>query len=378
MRRLLGYTLATTALVVLGAYALWTDLPTSAHYLSDLRAEVVLDQGQPGDQGNLLGIEPQLFSGDYHTVELLRLKLAAYLHKARDAGLLNGKTVAVLPEHIGTWLVISGEKAEVYQAQTVDNAMAWLAASNPLQLGRALLFAKGEDRLQDALLRMNGPRMARDYQAVFGGLAKDFGITLVAGSIVLPEPRVEAGQLVVGDGPLYNVSLVFGRDGAPLGQPQRKVYPIKDEQGFTAAAPVSDLRVVDTPAGKLGVLICADSWYPAGYAELARQGVQLLAVPAFLTGNGSWSKPWGGYNGAPTPADVALQPGAVSEGQAWQQLAMASRLGSSGAQVGMTVFMRGQLWDLGSDGQSLLANGQGVHLVNEGGGQGGRLLNIWL
>jgi predicted amidohydrolase len=378
MRRLFRYTLASTALIVLGAYALWTDLPTDAHYLSDLRSEVVLNQGLPGDNGNLLGIQPEMFSGDYHTVELLRLKLGAYLHKARDEGLLNGKTVAVLPEHIGTWLVISGEKAEVYQAETIDNAMAWLAASNPLKLSRALLAAKGEDRLQDALLRMKSAAMARDYQAVFGGLAKDFGITLVAGSIVLPDPRVEAGQLVVGDGPLYNVSLVFGSDGAPLGQPQRKVYPIRDEQTFTAAAPASDLRVVDTPAGRLGVLICADSWYPAGYAELSKQNVKLLAVPAFLTGNGNWSKPWGGYNGAPTPSDVALQPGAVTEGQAWQQLAMANRLGSSGAQAGMTVFMRGQLWNLGSDGQSLLANGQDVSLVNERGGHGGRLLNIWL
>lgn len=378
MRRLLSYTLACTLLIVLGAYALWTDLPTDAHYLSDLRSEVVLNQGQAADNGNLLGIQPEMFSGDYHSVELLRLKLAAYLHKARDEGLLNGKTVALLPEHIGTWLVISGEKAEVYQAQTLDNAMAWLAASNPLKLSRALLFAKGENRLQDALLRMKSADMARDYQHVFGGLAKDFGITLVAGSIVLPEPRVENGTLLVGDGPLYNVSVVFGRDGAPLGQPQRKVYPIADEQTFTAASPASALRVVDTPAGRLGVLICADSWYPAGYAELGKQGVQLLAVPAFLTGNGNWAKPWGGYNGAPTPDDVQLQPGSVSEGQAWQQLAMANRLGSSGAQAGITVFMRGQLWNLGSDGQSLLANGQEVSVVNEAGGHGGRLLNIWL
>jgi predicted amidohydrolase len=378
MRRLLGNTLAAIVVILLGAYALWTDIPTDAHYLSDLRSHVALNQGQPGNKGNLLGIQPEMFSGDYHSTDLLRLKLAAYLHKARDEGLLNGKTVAVLPEHIGTWLVISGEKAEVYQAQTIDSAMAWLAASNPLKLGRALLSAKGEDRLQDALLRMKGDAMARDYQAVFGGLAKDFGITLVAGSIVLPEPRVENGQLVVGDGPLYNVSLVFGSDGAPLGQPQRKVYPIRDEQVFIAAAPASALQVVDTPAGRLGVLICADSWYPAGYAELGKQGVQLLAVPAFLTGNGNWSKPWGGYNGAPTPDDVAVQPGAVTEGQAWQQLAMANRLRSSGAQAGLTVFMRGQLWNLGSDGQSLLATEQNVSLVNDAGGHGGRLLNIWL
>ncbi|MCY1522329.1 hypothetical protein D9M68_571780 [compost metagenome] len=169
---------------------------------------------------------------------------------------------------------------------------------------------------------------------------------------------------------------MFGADGAPLGQPQRKVYPIRDEQGFTAAAPAAALQVVDTPAGRLGVLICADSWYPAGYAELARHGAQLLAVPAFLTGNGHWSQPWGGYNGAPTPADVALHPGELSEGEAWQRLALAGRLPDSGARAGITVFMRGQLWDMGSDGQSLIATPQRHRLATDG--QGARLINLWL
>lgn len=344
MRKLFGYTLACFAFIVLGAYALWTDLPTDSHYLSDLRSEVALNQGLPGANGNLLGIQPEMFSGDYHSVELLRLKLAAYLHKARDEGLLNGKTVAVLPEHIGTWLLISGEKAEVYQAHSIDNAMTWLAASNPLKLSRALLFAKGENRLQDALLRMKSAEMARDYQHVFGGLAKDFGITLVAGSIVLPEPRVEAGQLVVGDGPLYNVSLVFGSDGTPLGQPQGKVYLTDVERGFSAAAAGSDLRVLDTPAGRLGVLMGADSEQPDGYAQLRTQDAQLLAVPAFMTGTDDSSPPWDAANSA---------------------------------HIAMRVFLRGQLWDLRTSGHSALINGPALGVVPEG-GHGGRLLNIWL
>lgn len=337
MRRLFSYSLACTFIVLLGAYALWTDLPTDTHYLSDLRSEVVLNKGQPGDNGNLLGIQPEMFSGDYHSVELLRLKLAAYLHKARDEGLLSGKTVAVLPEHIGTWLVISGEKAEVYQALTLDNAMAWLAASNPLKLGRAWLSATGENRLQDALLRMKAEDMARDYQAVFGGLAKDFGITVVAGSIVLPEPRVEGGTLRVGSGPLYNVSLVFGSDGAPLGQPQRKVYPTRDEEAFTAAAPAGDWRVIDTPAGRLGVLIGADSLHADSYAPLREQSAQRVVVPAFLTGTGDW----------PT------------------------------SEADMTVFFRGHLWDVTGAGHSQITADQTLSIINDG-GHGGRLLNIWL
>jgi len=345
MRRLFGNALASSTIVLLGAYALWTDLPSEAHYLSDLRSEVALNQGQPGINGNLLGIQPLLYSGDYHSADLLRLKLAAYLHKANEAGLLNGKTVAVLPEHIGTGLVISGEKVEVYQAHTVNSAMAWLAASNPLKLSRALLFAKGENRLHDALLRMKGEHMARDYQTVFGGLAKDFGITLVAGSIVLPEPSVEDGQLVVGSGPLYNVSLVFGSDGAPLGQPQRKAYPSADELGFVAAAP-RELQVIDTPAGRLAVVLGSDSKRADAFAELSKQGVQVLVVPAFQMA---------------TRSDSSTPP-----------------VDGSSARLGMTVFLHGQFWNLRSDGQSLLMQDQAVSTLDDSGGPGGRLLNIWL
>lgn len=376
MRKSLGLLSLCILSAAIASYVTWIQIRPNEHYLPDLRSQLVLNQGQPGDKGNLLGIQPELFAADYQSPEHLRLKFAAYLNKARTEGLLNSKTIVVLPEHTGTWLVASGETPEVYQAASVSDAMLWLAAGNPLQLADALLNTQGQDRLTDALFRMKAEQMAHDYQAIFGSLAKEYGVTLVAGSIVLPAPMVKNGVLQVNDGPLYNVSQVFASDGAALGQPQRKVVPIIDEQGFTAASPASALKVVDTPAGRLGVLICADSWFPENYAALAGQHVDFLAVPAFLTGNGNWSKPWGGYNGAATPTDVDIKPGELTEGQAWQRMAMAGRINQGGAQAGITVFMRGQLWDLGSDGQSLVAS-QGQHaLAAEG--HGARLINLWL
>ena len=376
MRKSLGLLSLCILSAAIASYVTWIQIRPNEHYLPDLRSQLVLNQGQPGDKGNLLGIQPELFAADYQSPEHLRLKFAAYLNKARTEGLLNSKTIVVLPEHTGTWLVASGETPEVYQAASVSDAMLWLAAGNPLQLAYALLNAQGQDRLADALFRMKAEQMAHDYQAIFGSLAKEYGVTLVAGSIVLPAPMVKNGVLQVSDGPLYNVSQVFASDGTALGQPQRKVVPIIDEQGFTAASPASALKVIDTPAGRLGVLICADSWFPENYAALAGQHVDLLAVPAFLTGNGNWSKPWGGYNGAATPTDVDIKPGELTEGQAWQRMAMAGRINQGGAQAGITVFMRGQLWDLGSDGQSLVAS-QGQHaLADEG--HGARLINLWL
>lgn len=362
--------------ILFAGYAGWAERRPVGHYLSDLRSEVSLNQGQPSERGNLLGVQPELFTQDYQSVERLHLKFRAYLAKARDEGLINPRTVVVFPEHIGTWLVAAGEKPEVYQTEHIAEAMEWMAASNPLKLARGWLGAKGEDRMADALFRMKAVDMAHDYQTLFGSLAKEFGVTIVAGSIVLPNPRIVEGQIRTGNGRLYNVSQVFGSDGLPLGKPQRKLFPIDDEKGFTGSGDADDLQVLQTPAGRLGVLACADSWYPTSYAALAANKPDIIAVPAFLTGNGSWSKPWKGYNGGATPSDVTLKPGALSEGEAWERLALAGRLGESGAHAGITVFFRGHLWDLGSDGRSLVINGNGHTLAPDG--PGARLINLWL
>ena len=116
MRKLLAFTVTMALVAAVAAYLVWTQERPVAHYLSDLRITLAVNEGQPADRGNLLGIQPELFPGDYQSLERLHLKLAAYLQTARDQGLLNEKTIVVLPEHIGTWLMLSGEKNELYQA----------------------------------------------------------------------------------------------------------------------------------------------------------------------------------------------------------------------------------------------------------------------
>ncbi|AUG41976.1 carbon-nitrogen hydrolase family protein [Pseudomonas chlororaphis] len=376
MRKLLYFTFTLALIAALTSYTLWTRERPIGHYLSDLRIQLAVDQGTPADHGNLLGIQPELFPTDYQSPERLHRKLAAYLQQARDRGLLNEKTVVVLPEHIGTWLMVSGEKNELYQAASLKEAMNWLAVSNPLPFLRALITAKGDNRLSDAHLRMKARSMAEQYQRLFGGLAKEFGITLVAGSIVLPEPVIEGSNLRIGSGALYNTTLVFGSDGLPIGQPQRQLYPTFDERGFIQASADQAVQVVDTPAGRLGVLIGSDSWYPDNYRKLNAQGAQLVAVPAFVMGRGAWDRPWRGYKNLSTPSEVSLKPEEVSEGEAWRRLTLTSRAPSSLASAGVSVFLRGQFWDQGSAGQSFI-NSNGEHFA-DGDARGARLLNIWL
>ncbi|MEX0161741.1 carbon-nitrogen hydrolase family protein [Pseudomonas brassicacearum] len=376
MRKFLYLLFSVALIAALITYALWTTDRPAGHYLSDLRISLAVDQGTPADRGNLLGIQPELFPTDYQSPERLHRKLAAYLQTARDQGFLNAKTVVVLPEHIGTWLMVGGEKDELYQATTLKEAMNWLAVSNPLAFIQALVSAQGDSRLNDAYLRMKAERMAHDYQALFGGLAKEFGITLVAGSIVLPEPSVSDGELKIGRGALYNSSLVFASDGRPIGQPQRQRHPVFEQRDVLGADRPAAVQVIDTPAGRLGVLIGSDSWYPLHYRQLNEQGAQLIAVPAFIIGRDTWDKPWSGYKGLSTPSEVSLKPGEVSEGQAWHRLTLTGQLPISQARGGVSVFLRGQFWDSGSAGQSFISH-NGQHFP-DGNARGARLLNLWL
>lgn len=105
MRKLIFLILIT----LFAAYAGWAERRPVGHYLSDLRSQVSVVQGQPGERGNLLAVQPELFTPDYQSAERLQLKFHAYLENARRQGLLNERTVVVFPEHVGTWLVASGE-----------------------------------------------------------------------------------------------------------------------------------------------------------------------------------------------------------------------------------------------------------------------------
>lgn len=380
MRTFFSIVFGLGLIVALVGYGIWTEQRPVGHYLSDLRIQLAVDEGQPSERGNMLGIQPELFPADYQSTARLHRKLAAYLQQARDKGLINSRTIVVLPEHVGTWLFASGEKNQVYEATTIDEAMTWVSASNPLQFIGAMLQAKGDNRLDDAHLRMKAPSMAAQYQALFGGLAKEFGVTLVAGSIVLPEPSINDGTLKTGSGPLYNSSVAFASDGLPIGQPQRQLFPNSYQRNYIHAAGDTALNVLDTPAGRLGILIGSDSWYPANYASLNAKGAELIAVPAFVIGADNWARPWRGYRTPHLAADTGA-PADASEGEAWQRLTLTSHAPISTARAGVSVFMRGQLWDQGSSGHSF-ASRDGQHIVeplaDDKAHHGARLINIWL
>lgn len=194
---------------------------------------------------------------------------------------------------------------------------------------------------------------------------------------MLPAPEVRDGTVTAGEGPLYGVSAVFDPKGRAYPELVRKVAPVGSERPFMAPGDADDIPAFDTPAGRLGVLICADAWYPASYERLRALEVELIAVPSTIATPGAWGQPWRGYDGAAKPEDVeAHDVGRLTEAEAWGRYALAGRLEASGARAGINVFLAGELWDLGGEGTSLMVKAGDEPVEAEGGWAA--LLNLWV
>ena len=78
-------------------------------------------------------------------------------------------------------------------------------------------------------------------------------------------------------GTLYNAMLTLGPEG--LLHKHRKLMPTQQERLFHGIGAGDDLQVTDTPAGRVGGLICWENRMPLARYALYRQGPQIWVAP---------------------------------------------------------------------------------------------------
>lgn len=356
-------TLVVFATIFILLYGFWrgnVGLDTKDPY-TPIDSVVISFQNNPANNsGNMVGVQPFMSPSDYASAEAFYKSMDNYLFDASAKQFLNEKSVVVFPEYIGSWLVGMDEKAAVYNSSRIDEAMKWIVFRHPFDFIKYYSKSASGAPDKEAIFQLKSKLMAKTYFATFSRLASVYNVTLVAGSILLPEPFIDDKGIlqVKPGGKLYNTCAVFNPDGSINPTLVKKIYPTNDEISFICPGELSDLPVFDTPAGKLGVLVCADSWFPKPYQVLKDKGVELIAVPSFVAGDGMWAKPWSGYSSAMIPEDVDRQDiGKITEREAWMKYAMPARAAASGIHYGVNVFLRGDLWDLGSDGETLVVGG---------------------
>lgn len=82
---------------------------------------------------------------------------------------------------------------------------------------------------------------------------------------------------------LFNTVVVIGPDGTLLNR-HRKLMPTNPERMVWGMGDGSGLRVVDTPAGRLGALICWESYMPLARYALYAQGMEIFVNPTWDNG----------------------------------------------------------------------------------------------
>lgn len=105
-----------------------------------------------------------------------------------------------------------------------------------------------------ARMAANSVVVAGESGHALAGIAKDARVTLVVGVV----ERVESGP---GRGTLFNTLLTFTPDGA-LANHHRKLMPTYTERMVWGAGDANGLHAVETPAGRVGALVCWEHWMP--------------------------------------------------------------------------------------------------------------------
>jgi predicted amidohydrolase len=198
--------------------------------------------------------------------------LARYLRPAQA----KGARLAVFPELAGMAVLspmLQGRRAGLLrQAERArqPRASLWTRAKGRLAESTAGLLKVSFRQALTQLLAEEAARLWRAYRDLFSWAAREYGMTIVAGS----------GYLLDEMGAVANQAAVFGPDGALAGQ-QSKVAVSVDEQDL--ATPGPGWSVIESQVGRIGVLLGNDMLFPEAGRILAYQGAQILvglcAVP---------------------------------------------------------------------------------------------------
>ena len=131
------------------------------------------------------------------------------------------------------------------------------------------------EELHEKLLN-NAVVMQSNDLAPLYEVAKKHNVTIVCG--------IEERDSKLSQSTLYNSVLVIGADGSLLNK-HRKLMPTNPERMVWGFGDASGLKVVDTSVGRVGTLLCWESYMPLARYALYAQGVEVYIAPTYDSGD---------------------------------------------------------------------------------------------
>lgn len=318
-------------------------------------------------KNNLVGIQPYMEEADFVLQERYKNKLGLYMAEAKKSNLIRTNTLVVFPENIGTWLILVNEKHSLADKNRIEDAKATLIWSNIFDFSLAYLRSDEEDRSMAAVFRMKAKNMTEAYFDTFSSLAQQYQTYIVAGSIILPRPSVVEGEIYIDiTEPLANVSFVFGPDGKIIGNPIIKEHSGVFDDLLLNLVQSENHEVFDLPVGKTSILLNEDAWFEDSYQLIKNSTPAVILNPSFSPGINSMAEPWEGFGISSPPTDVdSTDLGNITLIEAIEKYSLPKKIYETNAPVGMTLFLKGEFWDLGASGQPIFIHkGDSITIQN--------------
>jgi nitrilase len=157
----------------------------------------------------------------------------------------------------------------VFPEAYIPGYPAWIWRLRPG--GDMALAEKLHSQLLANAVSLNGDDLAPLREA-----AKEYKVTVVCG---IDERDSEFSR-----GTIYNTVVVIGPDGDLLNR-HRKLMPTNPERMGWGFGDASGLKVLDTPCGRIGALICWENYMPLARCALYALGVEIYIAPTYDSGD---------------------------------------------------------------------------------------------
>ena len=127
-------------------------------------------------------------------------------------------------------------------------------------------------RLLDNAVNVDSDDLDPLYEA-----ARKYNVTIVCG--------IEERDNTFSRATLYNTAIIIGPDGTLLNK-HRKLMPTNPERMVWGFGDASGLKVVDSPVGRIGTLLCWENYMPLARYAMYSQGVEIYIAPTYDSGEG--------------------------------------------------------------------------------------------
>ena len=164
----------------------------------------------------------------------------------------------------------NGAKLIIFPEAYIPGYPAWIWRLRPG--GDWGLSEEIHARLLDNAVNLESNDMAPLFEA-----AKKHQVTIMCG---MNERESNLSQAT-----LYNTAVIIGPDGQLINR-HRKLMPTNPERMVWGFGDASGLKVVDTPCGRVGALICWENFMPLARYALYAQGVEIYVAPTYDSGDG--------------------------------------------------------------------------------------------